>query len=354
MPPFERLTIDDVARLAQVSRTTASMVLTGQAERYRIAPATVERVKAVAAQHHYVPSQSARALRSRKSRTLGLLIPELTNFAHASLAQALEVQSREAGYQLLIATSNDDAAQEAQGIAQLVAREVDGLIVVPASDQPERYEGWRARLPLVFADRRIDASTIPFVVTDAAGVVAELAARAFAAAGLVEPAQATRAVAPPRVAYFGGQATLSPSRDRLAGFRAALQAAGLPEADAGIVERDYRRESGRAMMAQWRQQHGGTLPRVLFTGGIALLEGVLADLQASQQHGGRALAVPGQPLHLITFDDHPLLDCLPLPVASIAQDATGLARASLDAVLRLLRQEPAEPAWVPARIRLRG
>ena len=58
MSQFERLKIDDIARLAQVSRTTASMVLNGQAERYRIAAATVARVKAVAEAHHYVPSQS--------------------------------------------------------------------------------------------------------------------------------------------------------------------------------------------------------------------------------------------------------------------------------------------------------
>lgn len=351
MSPFERLKIDDIARLAQVSRTTASMVLNGQGERYRIARTTIERVKAVAAAHNYIPSQSARALRSRKSRTLGLVIPELTNFAHASLAQALEVQSRAAGYQLLMATSNDDAGQETQGIVQLVAREVDGLIVVPAGADATPYEGWRTRLPLVFADRRIDGSSIPFVVSDAAGVVAELTAQTLAAARL-DGSPHPRG-AQPEVAYFGGQPDLSPSRDRLAGFRRALQAAGLPEQAGTVVERDYRRSSGQAMMAAWRERHAGRVPRVLFAGGIALLEGVLADLQASDLLG-RALDARSQPLHLITFDDHPLLDCLPLPVASIAQDADELARASLAMVLAVMRGEQPESVWVPARIRQRA
>ncbi|KAF1021704.1 MAG: Catabolite repressor/activator [Paracidovorax wautersii] len=346
MSPFARLKIDDIARLAQVSRTTASMVLNGQAERYRIAPATVERVKAVAAEHNYIPSQSARALRSRKSRTLGLVIPELTNFAHASLAQALEVQSRAAGYQLLIATSNDDPEQEGQGIAQLAAREVDGLIIVPASAQPQQYQGWQTRLPLVFADRRIEGSGIPFVVSDAVEVVAELTAQTLAAA------HAEAAGAAPVVAFFGGQPELSPSRDRLAGFRAALARAGLPEAPGAVIERDYRRSSGQAMMAEWRERHDGHVPRVLFTGGIALLEGVLADLQASHLLG-RALDARSHPLHLITFDDHPLLDCLPLPVLSIAQDAEGLAAQSLKTVLAIMQGERPESAWVPARVRQR-
>ena len=349
MSQFERLKIDDIARLAQVSRTTASMVLNGQAERYRIAAATVARVKAVAEAHHYVPSQSARALRSRKSRTLGLVIPELVNYAHASLAQALEVQSRAAGYQLLIATSNDDAEQEAQGIAQLVAREIDGLIVVPASADAQRYLGWQSRLPLVFADRRIEGCGVAFAVSDATDAVSALTAQA-----LGQSRDALAGGQPPVVAYFGGQSALSPSRDRLAGFRRALAAAGVTEGDGTVVERDYLRSSGLAMMAQWRQAHGGRVPDVLFTGGIGLLEGVLADLQASHLLG-RGLDATPHALRLITFDDHPLLDCLPLPVDSVAQDSEGLARASLETVLALIQGET-EPVsvWVPARVRRRS
>ena len=87
---FQRLTIDDVARIAGVSRTTASMVLNGHAERYRIAQATVERVEQVARELHFSPSHSARSLRNRRSQAIGLVIPDLTNASHAALAQALE------------------------------------------------------------------------------------------------------------------------------------------------------------------------------------------------------------------------------------------------------------------------
>jgi LacI family sucrose operon transcriptional repressor len=349
MSQFERLKIDDIARLAQVSRTTASMVLNGQGERYRIAATTIERVKSVAAAHHYIPSQSARALRSRKSRTLGLVIPELTNYAHASLAQELEVQGREAGYQLLIATSNDNAELETQGIAQLVAREVDGLIVVPATADRTAYEGWRTRLPLVFVDRRIDGCSIPFVVSDAADVVAEVTAMALQEAGL---AGAPSELLASSVAYFGGQELLSPSRDRLAGFRLALRSAGLLEQPGTVIERDYQRSSGQAMMAEWYSQHAGQLPKVLFAGGIALLEGVLAELQTGKLLGR---TLNGQrAMQLIAFDDHPLLDCLPQPVTSIAQDAPRLAQASLSMVLAVMRGEQPPAVWVPAKIRQRN
>ncbi|TJZ76331.1 LacI family DNA-binding transcriptional regulator [Chitiniphilus eburneus] len=332
MSQFERLTIDDIARLANVSRTTASMVLNGHAERYRIARATVERVLAVAAEHHFSPSQSARALRSHKTGTLGLVIPELTNFAHASLAQALETQSRAAGYQLLIVTSDDDPDCEAEGLTQLLARQVEGLIVVPAAGDPARYQPWARRVPLVFADRRIENCDIPWVVTDAIGSVTELVGTVLAQ-GVDE------------VVYLGGQSELSPSRDRLAGYRAALTAAGKAEQTDWVHQRDYRRDSGQALFADWHAAHGRD-PQAVFTGSITLLEGVLAELIA--QH--RLASAP----RLITFDDHPLLDCLPLPIDAVAQDSGQLAEHSLALIQALLAGTPAHSLQVPARLRRRG
>ena len=76
MGTYTRLTIDDIARLAGVSRTTASMVLNGRAEQYRISAATQERVLATARENNFQPSHSARSLRIGSSNTLGLVIPE--------------------------------------------------------------------------------------------------------------------------------------------------------------------------------------------------------------------------------------------------------------------------------------
>jgi LacI family sucrose operon transcriptional repressor len=329
---FERLTIDDIARLAQVSRTTASMVLNGHAARYRIAKATVERVLAVAAEHQFSPSQQARALRSKRSGTLGLVVPELTNSAHASLAQALETQSRAAGYQLLIVTSDDDAEREQAAIAQLVARQIEGLIVVPCTADAARYVTWARRLPLVFVDRRVDGCNIPWFVTDARASTAALVAQTLQA-GCNE------------IVYFGGQSELSPSRDRLAGYRAGLADGLCTEQTGWVLERDYRRSAGQAMLQQWHAQRH-RYPQAIFTGAITLLEGVLAELIANQalDHGVR----------LLTFDDHPLLDCLPVPVDAIAQDSTRMAACSLAGVLALLAGNTPDSAWVPATLHRRS
>lgn len=328
---YKRLTIDDIASLAGVSRTTASMVLNGHAERYRISPATVERVEKVAREHHFNPSQSARSLRSKRSNSIGLVIPDLTNSAHATLAQAMENLCRERDYQLVLVTSDEDPQREAEGMAHLVARQVDGMAVVPCSSDAALYQKWTSRLPLVFVDRRIDGSGIPSVVTDATDTVARLIGSKLAQ-GVQE------------VVYFGGQPTLSPSRDRLAGFRQALQQHGMQAPAEWVVERDFQRASGFAMMQQWYAAKG-RYPQALFTASITLLEGVLSFM--SQTHHLREA-----PSCLMTFDDHPLLDCLPIPVDAIVQDGQGMAEQCLAQIFALLEGRVPLPAdrAVAARI----
>ena len=331
MSSYTRLTIDDIARMAEVSRTTASMVLNGRAAQYRISAATQQRVLATAREHNFQPSHSARALRSGSSNTLGLVIPELTNYAHASLAQAMEPICHDAGYQLLVVSSDDDAQQEQAGIEHLVARQVDGLVIVPSSTDAEQYLKWSTRLPLFLADRRLEG--LPYAVTDAESAVTQMVFDA-----LNEGAD--------EAYYFGGQPALSPSIDRLKGFRAALAQAGIEEQAGWVRARDYRRSSGYSLMQQCYRDLS-RYPQVLFTGSITLLEGALAFI-SDNRHFDIA------PQRIITFDDHQLLDCLPLPIAAIEQDSDALARASLENLIGLINRQPPTCSTLPAKLNWRS
>jgi LacI family sucrose operon transcriptional repressor len=333
MSKYKRLTIDDIARMAQVSRTTASMVLNGRADQFRISEATQKRVLEVVREQNFRPSHSARALRSGCSNTLGLIVPELTNFAHASLAQAMEPVCHQAGYQLLVVSSDDDPQREQEGIEHLVARQVDGLIVVPCSSDPEAYLRWSDRVPVVLVDRRVESTGLPAVITDAENAVTTMVLDA-----LNDGAQ--------EAYYLGGQPELSPSIDRLQGFRGALAQAGLAERPGWVRARDYRRSSGYELIAACYRELG-RYPEVLFTGSLTLLEGVLAFV-SENRHFDRA------PRRIITFDNHDLLDCLPLKVDSIEQDSRVLARSSLEKLIGSINKVPASSESVPARLRWRS
>ncbi|MDR5612158.1 MAG: LacI family DNA-binding transcriptional regulator, partial [Arsenophonus sp.] len=99
--------LDEIARLAGVSRTTASYVINGKAKQYRVSDKTVERVMSVVKEHNYYPNAVAAGLRAGRTHSIGLVIPDLENTSYTRIANYLERKARQCGYQLLIACSED-------------------------------------------------------------------------------------------------------------------------------------------------------------------------------------------------------------------------------------------------------
>lgn len=127
--------LDEIARLAGVSRTTASYVINGKAKQYRVSDKTVEKVMAVVREHNYHPNAVAAGLRAGRTRSIGLVIPDLENTSYTRIANYLERQARQRGYQLLIACSEDQPDNEMRCIEHLLQRQVDAIIVSPLYHQ---------------------------------------------------------------------------------------------------------------------------------------------------------------------------------------------------------------------------
>ena len=125
--------LDEIAALAGVSRTTASCVINGKADQYRISQATRDKVMAVVHAHTYQPDSRAASLRGGQTRTLGFILPDLENASYAKLAKRLEQGARTQGYQLLIVCSEDDPDTE---------KELARMLVRPA----EMASVWRSRI----------------------------------------------------------------------------------------------------------------------------------------------------------------------------------------------------------------
>ncbi len=109
----KRVTIKDIAELAGVSKATASPVLNGRGKELRVAQETRERVLAIAREQHYQPSIHARSLRDNRSHTIGLVVPEITNYGFAVFSHELETLCREAGVQLLISCTDENPVRRA-------------------------------------------------------------------------------------------------------------------------------------------------------------------------------------------------------------------------------------------------
>ena len=124
-------TIRDVAQRAGVSVATASNVVNGARP---VGEASRRKVLEAIAALDYRLDRAASALRGRSTRLVGMVVPDITNVFFASLVHGVEALAERDGYDLLIVSTSEDAAKERRRVEALVARRIDGLIVVPASD----------------------------------------------------------------------------------------------------------------------------------------------------------------------------------------------------------------------------
>ncbi|WNG43270.1 catabolite repressor/activator [Archangium minus] len=301
------MTLSDIARLAGVSRTTASYVLNGQAEARRISAETVARVMAVVERHNFRIDAQAAALRRGASRTLGLIIPDLENASYARLAKLLEHGARKEGYQLLIVGSDDDPATERELALMLRARRCDALIVASAlpGEDPLYTELMEGGIPVIAVDRSLDPRRFVCVISDNTSAAETL----------------TRSVLDKRtrsVAWLDAVDTLSITVERREGFRRAVtgHVAHIHE----ITGTRYDRETGASSMRELLATHG--LPDALLTSSYTLMEGVLDVLLESPKGLPRTL-------RMATFGDDRLLDFLPLRVNSLPQRHERIAEVTL-------------------------
>lgn len=334
MRKTKRVTISDIAALAGVSKATASLVLNGRGKELRVAQETRERVLNLAQQHHYQPSIHARLLRDNRSHTIGLVVPEITNYGFAVFSDELENLCREAGLQLLISCTDENAGQETVVVKNLVSRQVDGLIVASSMQNDSDYVKLSEQLPVVLFDRHINDTQLPLVITDSLTPTAELVERLARAN-------------PDEIYFLGGQQRLSPTRDRLAGFMQGLERAGVTPRPEWIIHGNYHPSSGYEMFAALCAKLGRP-PKALFTAACGLMEGVLRYM--NQHH------LLESDIHIASFDDHYLYDSLTVPIDTVKQDVPRLAQECFDIITLLIEEKPVSDVQrvLPASLCVRG
>ncbi|MEQ4921967.1 LacI family DNA-binding transcriptional regulator [Proteus hauseri] len=337
MKKQKRITITDIAKLAGVSKTTASLVLNGRGKEMRVADETIQRITSIARQYQYQPNIHARSLRDNRSYALGLVIPDITNYGFASVAYELEVLCREAGIQLLISCTDENAAQETLAIEHLLSRQIDGLIVASCLQSDFEYQRLSQQIPVVLFDRYFEGTTLPFVATDATTATQQLIADITS---IEQPNSLNEFY------FLGGQSTLSPTKDRLLGFTQGLTQAGITPKAEWIIHGHYHPSSGYEMFGSLCATLGRP-PKFVFTSACGLLDGVLRYLSQNK--------ILQSSVYLAGFDDHYLYDSLSVPIDTIAQNNPLLASHCFRLIMALINHNDLEThqIFIPAEIRKR-
>ena len=294
----EQPTLQGIAKRSGFSITTVSRVLSGQASRYRISKQTETTIRKLAKEASFVPNQVARGLRLKKTLTIGLVIPDISNPFFAGIAHQVIVGTRKHGYSVILCDSQDDTNLELQSLELLQSRSVEGVVLCPAglsSDHLAAFVG--GRLPIVLVDRFFPNLPLPYVSSDNV-------------AGAKQAMELLIANGHHRIACLQGVHGTSPNESRVRGYKEALAQHHLPINANLIVGDSFTEQSGYIETKLLLRTEPG-VRAILALSNLNALGAIRALTEEKQR-------IP-EDVSMVSFDDTPYSAYLATPLTTVAQ-----------------------------------
>ena len=214
-----KVTISDVARLAGVSTATVSHTINNT--RY-VSGETKEKVYKAIAELGYTPDASARSFRTGKKKTVGFIVPDISNKFFGTMIEVVENHLSTQGYHLIIANTKEDVGREENNIRLLTAGLVDGLLIASTMDDFDRFDRLiPSGFPVVLVDRAFDTKKYQSITVSNFQPIYRSVCR-LAAKGAR------------RVGIVGGLPRLSSTRERISAYQQAVADCGL-EQDPALI-----------------------------------------------------------------------------------------------------------------------
>jgi LacI family transcriptional regulator len=319
-------TLRDVAAHAGLSPATISRALSGH--RY-VDGATRDRAIEAAAALGYRPNSLARALRAKRTMSVGLIIPDIRNDFFAESATVLQSAFEECGYRLLLCISGNDPERDRSYLRMLAEFRVDGLIYVPsmAGGATGLFSAPK-RIPIVELLRHSEPGTVDAIVSDDREGSFALTAQLIAAGHR-------------RIAMIAGEASLSTTRYRIEGYREALRQAGL---SAQIVRSSYTPEAGyRSAREVFARE---PRPTAIYSSGSPLTVGILRAFKDLN------IRIPAD-VSLVAYEDPEWYAAQNPPITGYQLPLREMAMRAVDRVMaRIAADDDAD--WTPELLRFPG
>jgi LacI family transcriptional regulator len=225
-------TIRDVAKLAGVAPITASRVISNSGY---ASDEVRQRVNQAVDQLGYVPNFLARSLRSKRTRTLALVLTDITNPFWTTVARGVEDAASEEGYHVIFCNTDESASKQESYLEAMIQKQVDGILLVPArsKESPIKFLH-QQNVQVVLLDRRLPDMEADVVRCDSNG-------------GAYQLVQLLLKLGHRRIAILSGPSGVSSADDRVAGYQHALQEVGLETKDQLIIYGEFSLESGYQM-----------------------------------------------------------------------------------------------------------
>lgn len=323
--------IHDVAERAGVSAATVSHVL--NATRF-VSDKTRNRVLTAINDLGYIPSAAARSLRSRRTRTLALVVSDIENPYFTEVVRAAERRAAEAGYTMVLGNTDEALDRERTVLRALLEQRVDGILLAPVSgiNEMDHLRQVQERgVPLVLLNRRLAEIPAPSVTADNATGSYELTKYAIA--------QGHR-----RIGVIHGRLDTSTTQERLAGYRRALAEAGIPEEEELMVLGGSKAEPACLAAHQLLAQR--PRPTCLYAFNNLMTEGMLLAVREER------LTCPEE-VSLVGFDDFRAARTVTPALTVVAQPTYEIGRGATEILLRQLNGDAVADLQLPTQLIVR-
>ncbi|WP_374175057.1 LacI family DNA-binding transcriptional regulator [Flavobacterium tructae] len=302
---MKKITIKDIATEAQVSISTVSFVINGKGGKMGISPAVIKKVQEVAEKLNYRPSMIATSLRTGKTRSIGLIVEDISNQFFADLARVIEDEAKSIDYRVFYCSTGGDDERSEELIHSLLQANVDGFIVTPTQNLENSIDLLlKLKKPVVLIDRYFPGQRVSHVVMD------NYEASNSAAKFLISKGRKN-------IAVVNNTSEMIQMKLREDGYRDALKEAEMYNPSL-VLHMDYHtNEEARISGIIDFFEKNPDIDAVLF---LANYMG-LAGLQAFRRMG---IKIP-EDISVISFDDHdsfklhtPTISVIEQPIEDIA------------------------------------
>jgi LacI family transcriptional regulator len=308
-------TIIDVARLAGVSTTTVSHFINGT--RY-VSDDLRDRVEKAIAELGYRPNSMARGLRKGESKTIGLIVPDNSNPFFAEILRSIENIGYSNGYSVILCNSDGDIAKEIAYTELLFAKQVDGIVFITTNNSCEHLQQLSDNgIPIIVIDRDIPLKGTDVLLVDNFQ-------------GGYEATRYLIGLGHTRIACITGPSLLTPSAERVNGYKKALAQAGIAENPDWIVAGDFQFAGGENGIEKLMNLQNR--PTAVFACNDLMALGVLRGIRKA------GLSVPGN-LSLIGFDDIPLASVVSPALTTISQPIQKISEMAIELLINRLQKK---------------
>lgn len=312
-------TIREVAESAGVSYATVSHVINNTR---LVSPETRERVLAAMSKLNYRPNALARSLRQGKTNTIGLVLPDSANPFFAEISRSIEDEAFKQGYSVFLCNTELDTQRELFYVDVLSKKQVDGIIFVAAGDQADSLDFLlRQNMPVVMVDRDVPNVEVDAVLTD------NQLGGYLATRHLIELGHR-------RIACIAGPSSITPSAERVIGYRRALEEANLPYEENLVVCGDYHSQSGMEITHAILQMN--PRPTAIFALNDLMALGALRAVAEVDCSVPEDLAVVG-------YDDLELAHFTNPPLTTIAQPKKEIGAQAVNLLVDRMSQRSRPP-----------